>query len=51
LLMCVGIILTWVRAKTGTVTASYLVHLGYNSLLFLGFFAATGGLKHIPGAQ
>jgi membrane protease YdiL (CAAX protease family) len=49
LLMGVGIILTWVRAKTGTVTAGYLVHLGYNSLLFLGFFLATGGLRHIPG--
>ncbi len=43
LLMGVGIILTWVRAKTGSVTASYLVHLGYNSLLFLGFFLATSG--------
>jgi membrane protease YdiL (CAAX protease family) len=51
LLMGVGIILTWVRARTGTVTASYLVHLGYNSLLFIGFFAATGGLRHIPGSN
>jgi membrane protease YdiL (CAAX protease family) len=49
LLILVGILLTWVRARTGTVTASYLVHLGYNTLLFLGFFAATGGLRHIPG--
>jgi membrane protease YdiL (CAAX protease family) len=51
LLIVVGILLTWVRARTGTVTASYFVHLGYNSLLFLGFFAATGGLRHIPGAS
>jgi membrane protease YdiL (CAAX protease family) len=51
LLMGVGMVLTWVRARTGTVTASYFVHLGYNSLLFLGFFVATGGLRHIPGAQ
>ena len=49
LLMVVGILLTWVRARTGTVTASYFVHLGYNSFLFLGFFAATGGLRHISG--
>jgi len=49
LLILVGILLTWVRARTGTVAASYLVHLGYNTLLFLGFFAATGGLRHIPG--
>jgi membrane protease YdiL (CAAX protease family) len=51
LLIGVGIFLTWVRARTGSVTASYLVHLGYNSLLFLGFFAATGGLRHIPGGS
>jgi membrane protease YdiL (CAAX protease family) len=51
LLIGVGILLTWVRARTGTVTASYLVHLGYNSLLFLGFFIATGGLRHIPGGS
>jgi uncharacterized protein len=49
LLILVGILLTWVRARTGTVAASYLVHLGYNALLFLGFFMATGGLRHIPG--
>jgi membrane protease YdiL (CAAX protease family) len=51
LLIGVGILLTWVRARTGTVTASYFMHLGYNSFLFLGFFAATGGLRHIPGAS
>ncbi len=51
LLIGVGIVLTWVRARTGTVMASYFVHLGYNSLLFLGFFAATGGLRHIPGGS
>jgi membrane protease YdiL (CAAX protease family) len=50
LLIGVGILLTWVRARTGTVAASYFMHLGYNSLLFLGFFVATGGLRHIPGA-
>ena len=51
LLIGVGIVLTWVRARTGSVTASYFVHLGYNSLLFLGFFTATGGLRHIPGSS
>jgi membrane protease YdiL (CAAX protease family) len=51
LLIGVGIALTWVRARTGTVAASYLVHLGYNSLLFLGFFIGTGGLRHIPGGS
>jgi uncharacterized protein len=51
LLIGVGIFLTWVRARTGTVAASYFVHLGYNSLLFLGFYSATGGLRHIPGGS
>jgi membrane protease YdiL (CAAX protease family) len=48
LLVCVGIVLTWVRAGTRTVAASYLVHLGYNSLLFFGSVLATGGFKHLP---
>jgi membrane protease YdiL (CAAX protease family) len=51
LLIGVGIVLTWVRARTGTVAASYFVHLGYNSLMFLGFFIGTGGLRHIPGGS
>ncbi|PYU30884.1 MAG: hypothetical protein DMG31_13200 [Acidobacteria bacterium] len=48
LLICVGIVLTYVRARAGTVAASYLVHLGYNTILFAGFFIATGGLRHLP---
>jgi membrane protease YdiL (CAAX protease family) len=50
LLICVGIVLTYVRAKAGTVAASYFVHLGYNTILFAGFYIATGGLRHLPGA-
>lgn len=49
LITLVGILFTYIRARTGTVLASYLFHLGYNSFLFLGFFLATGGLRHIPG--
>jgi membrane protease YdiL (CAAX protease family) len=37
LLILVGIVLTWVRARTGTVAASYLVHLGYNGLQLVGY--------------
>jgi len=37
LLILVGVVLTWVRAHTGTVTASYLVHLGYNGLQLVGY--------------
>lgn len=48
LLVGVGIVLTYARARTGSVLASYLLHLGYNSLLLLGFYFATGGLKNLP---
>jgi membrane protease YdiL (CAAX protease family) len=48
LLMFVGIVLTYIRAKSGTVAASYFVHLGYNSIFFAGFYFATGGLRHFP---
>ncbi|HZP34342.1 MAG TPA: type II CAAX endopeptidase family protein [Candidatus Acidoferrales bacterium] len=50
LLICVGIVLTYIRARAGTVAASYFVHLGYNTILFAGFYIATGGLRHLPGA-
>ncbi len=47
LLMLVGIVLTWVRARTGTVAASYFVHLGYNGLQLLGYLLyLAGGLRH-----
>jgi len=48
LLIFVGIVLTFVRARTGSVVASYLVHVSYNSFLFAGFFVGTHGLTHIP---
>lgn len=48
LLIGVGIVLTYVRARAGTVFASYFVHLGYNTILFAGFYFATGGLRHFP---
>jgi membrane protease YdiL (CAAX protease family) len=47
-LIIVGIVLTIVRARTGTVFASYLMHLGYNSLI--SFFAIWGthGFTKLP---
>ena len=48
LLICVGIVLTFVRAKAGTVAASYLVHISYNTILFTGFYFATHGLRYFP---
>jgi membrane protease YdiL (CAAX protease family) len=51
LLVLVGIVLTYARARTGTVLASWLLHLGYNTFLFAGFVLSTGGLRHLPPAS
>lgn len=48
LLVVVGIIFTYVRAKTRTVVASYLLHLSYNSFLFVMFLVASHGLRTMP---
>src|SRR5580693_156256 len=50
LLILVGIIFTYARAKTHTVVASYLLHVSYNSCLFLGFLVASHGFRHFPAA-
>jgi uncharacterized protein len=49
LLILVGIILTAVRATARTVTASYVVHLVYNSVQVVLFLIATHGGLHVPG--
>jgi membrane protease YdiL (CAAX protease family) len=46
LLILVGVVLTWVRARTGTVAASYLVHLGYNGLQLVGYLIYVVGGSH-----
>lgn len=48
LLVIVGIVFTYARAVTGTVVASYLLHLSYNSFVSLAFFVASHGLRHLP---
>jgi uncharacterized protein len=48
LLVSVGIIFTWVRARAETVVASYCLHLGYNTFLFVGFLASTHLLQTMP---
>jgi membrane protease YdiL (CAAX protease family) len=50
LLVVVGIVFTYARARTHTVVASYLLHVSYNSFLFLGFLAASHGFRHFPAA-
>jgi membrane protease YdiL (CAAX protease family) len=44
----VGIIFTVVRARTGSVFASYLMHLGYNSLIGVSLILATHGFTQVP---
>ena len=50
-LIVVGIVFTYVRARSGTVYASYLLHLGYNSTIAIATligFVATKGFTQMP---
>jgi membrane protease YdiL (CAAX protease family) len=49
LLVVVGIVFTYVRAVTKTVVASYLLHLSYNSFLFIVFLVSSHWLRTMPG--
>jgi membrane protease YdiL (CAAX protease family) len=48
LLTLVGVIFTFARAWTGTVLASFLLHLGYNSMIAATSILATRGFTHMP---
>jgi len=48
LMVAVGIVFTWVRAATRTVLASYLLHVSYNSFIFLTFLFSADGLRSLP---
>jgi len=48
LLTFVGIVFTFVRSRTGSVFASYLMHLGYNSLIGLSMILETHGFTKMP---
>lgn len=47
-LVLVGLVFTFVRAKTGSVLASFLMHLGYNSIVAALALISTRGFTHIP---
>ncbi|MGH9520086.1 MAG: lysostaphin resistance A-like protein [Terriglobales bacterium] len=50
ILVLVGIILTWVRAATGSLMASWLFHCAYNGTLFAAQWYVTQGFRHFtPG--
>ena len=46
-LFMVGMVLTYVRARTQSVACSFLVHSGYNAFLFGMIFVATGAFRHM----
>jgi membrane protease YdiL (CAAX protease family) len=48
MLILVGIVFTIVRARTGSVLASYLMHLGYNSLISVFAIVGTHGFTRLP---
>jgi membrane protease YdiL (CAAX protease family) len=48
LLVLVGIVLTWVRARTGSVLAGFLMHVAYNSTLFAATYLGTHGFRDFP---
>ncbi|MGB9466905.1 MAG: CPBP family intramembrane glutamic endopeptidase [Candidatus Acidiferrum sp.] len=47
-LITVGVIFTFVRARTGSVFASFLLHLGYNSMIALVTILGTQGFTKMP---
>jgi uncharacterized protein len=47
LLICVSLVLCWVRLSTRSLAASTLVHAGYNFTLFSFMLLGTGGFKHL----
>jgi membrane protease YdiL (CAAX protease family) len=47
LLICVSLVLCWVRLSTRSLAASTLVHASYNLILFVLSFVLTDGFKHL----
>lgn len=50
ILFSVGIVLTTIRARTRSVAICWLVHMGYNSALFILFYIVTQGFRHMEKA-
>jgi len=47
MLMCVSLVLCFVRLRTGSVAASTVVHGCYNLSVFLTLFVSTSGFRHL----
>jgi membrane protease YdiL (CAAX protease family) len=50
-LIVVGVIFTFVRARTGSVFASFLLHLGYNSMIAVVTIFGTQGFTKMPSTH
>ncbi len=50
-LIAVGVIFTFVRARTGSVFASFLLHLGYNSMIAAVTILGTQGFTKMPSTH
>jgi membrane protease YdiL (CAAX protease family) len=46
-LFLVGLVITVARAITGSLAASFLVHVGYNTALFLLLYVGTDRFRHL----
>ncbi len=46
MLFIVGVVLTLVRARTGSVAAGVLMHAGYNAMIFALLYFGTGHFRH-----
>ena len=47
LLVCISLVLCWVRLAVRSLAASVVVHSSYNLLLFTLMFLGTGGFRHL----
>ncbi len=46
-ILVVGLVLSWLRAQSGSLAAPYFVHLGYNTSLFIMLYVATQGFRRL----
>jgi membrane protease YdiL (CAAX protease family) len=51
ILILVGIVFTLIRARTGSVFASYMMHLGYNSFIAAVALLGTHGFTKLPSSR
>jgi hypothetical protein len=51
LIFLVGVTLTLVRVRTGSVASSFLLHAGYNFSLFATLFFGTGHFRHLENMR